>query len=103
MILLLLVSVVFAAPDPCNVNTDCQTCLSAHLCGWCSTLVVYRDGSPGAHCTSLDGSHPFACYGVFSTEDCIRGYSCNATAHVCSLGQPGQGLPYESCEALCKP
>eukprot|EP01012_Entosiphon_sulcatum_P029628 TRINITY_DN361_c0_g1_i1.p1 TRINITY_DN361_c0_g1~~TRINITY_DN361_c0_g1_i1.p1 ORF type:complete len:750 (+),score=90.47 TRINITY_DN361_c0_g1_i1:724-2973(+) len=102
MLVLLLVSAAFAAPDPCNVNNDCQSCVSAHLCGWCSTLVVYKDGSAGAHCASNDGSHPFACYGIFSTADCIRGYVCNATARICTLGQPGEGLPYQDCLAQCQ-
>eukprot|EP01012_Entosiphon_sulcatum_P029631 TRINITY_DN361_c0_g2_i1.p1 TRINITY_DN361_c0_g2~~TRINITY_DN361_c0_g2_i1.p1 ORF type:complete len:335 (+),score=46.01 TRINITY_DN361_c0_g2_i1:41-1045(+) len=100
-LLMLALPLVALAADPCNVHGDCQSCVSGHLCGWCSTNVVYKNGDPGAHCASNDGTHPFACYGIFSTEDCIRGYVCNTTLHICTLGNPGEGLPYTDCISAC--
>ena len=101
--LLAVAGVASAIADQCNKYLSCVDCLKNDLCGWCSTPVVYRDGSPGAQCAGFatNGSaNPFVCHGIYSTEACIQGWTCGPD-HYCVLDQPGSGQPKDLCEANC--
>jgi len=91
--------------DKCGAKLDCESCVKEDLCGWCSTPVKFHDGSAGPRCAgfSPNGSTPFTCDGIYSTEECIQGYECNTTSYTCDLAAPGQGLPKDQCELQCKP
>lgn len=96
--------VAFAIDDPCNVNPDCNTCIKQQYCGWCSTPVVYRDGSTGAHCAgfSVNGSaNPFVCHGVYSTVACVPGYVCGPNQY-CVETDPGSGSTKDECDKTCQ-
>ncbi|KAK3281735.1 hypothetical protein CYMTET_10489 [Cymbomonas tetramitiformis] len=91
--------------DHCGAKLDCESCVKEDLCGWCSTPVVFHDGSTGPRCAGFDknGSTHFTCNGIYSTEECIQGYECNTTSYTCDLAAPGQGVSKENCELQCKP
>eukprot|EP00331_Platyophrya_macrostoma_P010651 CAMPEP_0176421600 /NCGR_PEP_ID=MMETSP0127-20121128/9266_1 /TAXON_ID=938130 /ORGANISM="Platyophrya macrostoma, Strain WH" /LENGTH=653 /DNA_ID=CAMNT_0017802353 /DNA_START=111 /DNA_END=2072 /DNA_ORIENTATION=+ len=98
----LLLGVVLAA-DHCSPYLTCTDCISQPLCGWCSEDVVYPGNISGAQCAGFNsnGSTPFACNGIYSTEQCVQGYVCNKTTFTCELGEPGQGGTQAQCEADC--
>lgn len=100
---LFLLSVVALAADHCAPYTTCQSCISQALCGWCSEDVVYPGNITGTQCAGFNanGSTPFACNGIYSTDQCVQGYVCNQTSFTCQLGQPGQGNSQAQCEAEC--
>ena len=87
--------------DPCAAFQDCPDCIKYVGCGWCSTDVIYQDGSKGAHCAGPKFGQPFSCLGIYSTEKCIQGYVCNNQTHACDLAPPGQGVTKAQCEAKC--
>lgn len=91
------------AADHCAPYTTCQSCIAQDLCGWCSEDVVYPGNITGAQCAGFNsnGSTPFACNGIYSTDQCVQGYVCNQTSFTCQLGQPGQGNSQAQCEADC--
>lgn len=96
--------VVAQAPtDHCSPFLTCPKCVAQPLCGWCSEDVVYPGNITGPQCAGFNanGSAPFACNGIYSTEQCVAGYVCNETDFTCVLGQEGQGNTKSACEANC--
>lgn len=91
------------ATDPCEQYKSCQTCVSHSLCGWCSEPVIYPGNVTGGQCAGFnpDGPNPFACNGIFSTEQCFAGYVCDEVDFECKLGQPGSGNTLQKCEENC--
>lgn len=89
--------------DHCAPFLTCQQCVSEPLCGWCSLPVVYPGNITGPQCAgfSPNGSTPFACNGIYSTDQCVAGYVCDLSTYTCNLGLPGQGNTLEKCEANC--
>lgn len=89
--------------DHCNEFMSCASCVASPFCGWCSTKVVYQNGAPGFQCAGFNqnGSNPFVCNGIYSTNTCVRGYQCNETTYECELAPPGAGVPQEQCESNC--
>ena len=98
----LLFGAAFAA-DHCSPFLTCAKCIEQPLCGWCSEPVVYPNNVTGSQCAGFNsnGSTPFACNGIYSTDQCIAGYICNETSFECQLGQPGQGNTLDQCEQNC--
>lgn len=95
--------IVPAPTDHCTPYTDCESCVNQNLCGWCSEPVVYPHNITGPQCAgfSANGSLPFACNGIYSTEQCVAGYICDMDNYTCVLGQPGQGNTLAQCEVNC--
>jgi hypothetical protein len=89
--------------DHCNAFLSCASCVASPFCGWCSTDVVYQNGAPGFQCAGFNqnSSNPFVCNGIYSTNTCVRGYSCNETTYQCELAAPGAGMPQDQCESNC--
>jgi len=89
--------------DPCGQWMDCNDCVSHDLCGWCSLPVIFPGNITGPQCAgfSPNGSTPFACNGIYSTDTCIQGYVCNLYNFTCDLAPPGQGVPKLKCESDC--
>jgi len=62
--------------DACGKNPDCDTCIldKQNKCGWCSTNVIYKNGTViGKQCAGYqnDGTKdPWICRGMYSTETC---------------------------------
>lgn len=98
-----LLAAVALASDHCSPYKTCQDCISQNLCGWCSENVVYPGNITGSQCAGFNqnGSTPFACNGIYSTDQCVQGYVCNPESFTCELGQPGQGNSLTECEANC--
>lgn len=92
-----------AQSDQCAQYTSCQTCVSHNLCGWCSEPVVYPDNRTGTQCAGFNsnGSNPFACNGIYSTDQCVAGYTCDLDNFQCVLASPGEGTSQAQCEANC--
>jgi len=113
MKLLLILAVVFvtallASPeddDPCSKFATCQQCVDQAYCGWCSTYVVYNDGSRGKQCAGFDPDHPhtrpFTCHGRYQTTECTPGWVCDYSNLKCFETAPGQGDTKEVCEETC--
>ncbi|CUG07542.1 GPI-anchored surface protein, putative [Bodo saltans] len=89
--------------DPCAQYASCEVCVSHNLCGWCSEPVVYPDNRTGTQCAGFNsnGSNPFACNGIYSTDQCVAGYTCDLDTFQCTLASPGAGIPQAACEANC--
>jgi len=93
--------------DPCNVNKGCSSCIGAAsgVCGWCSTDVQYKDGTPGAQCAGFDSTGKplgWQCLGVFSKSDCSD-YGCDFTDVKNPKCTKGNGTSTkEECAKLCK-
>lgn len=102
-VLVVLLSRVTIASDHCNTFSNCAACVASPFCGWCSTPVVYQNGAPGFQCAGFNenGSNPFVCNGIYSTNTCVQGYLCNLTTYQCELTVPGGGVPQEVCESNC--
>ena len=68
--------------DPCGGYMSCTDCVTHQLCGWCSLPVIFPGNITGPQCAgfSPNGSTPFACNGIYSTDTCIQGYVCNLRA-----------------------
>lgn len=98
-----LAAVAAAQSDDCAQYATCQTCVSHNLCGWCSEPVVYPDNRTGAQCAGFNsnGSTPFACNGIYSTDQCVAGYTCDLDTFQCVLASPGQGSTLAQCESNC--
>lgn len=98
-----LLASVTMADDHCSPYSTCQTCISQPLCGWCSEPVVYPDGHVGTQCAGFNsnGSQPFMCNGIYSTEQCVQGYTCDLDNFECKLSAPGTGTSKADCEANC--
>ena len=92
--------------DPCSqYGSNCTECLTHEYCGWCSTNVVYSDGSVGTRCAGFNnsgGKNAFTCTGSYSTEMCYPGYECDAVNQTCSPVAPGNGQPKSACMSSCK-
>lgn len=103
VVLVVLGCTVVTANDHCNAFDNCAACVASPFCGWCSTPVVYQNGAPGFNCAGFNnnGSNPFVCNGIYSTNTCVRGYECNITSYTCELTVPGGGSPLEVCESNC--
>lgn len=103
IILVALLATSALAQDHCNAYMTCQQCVSSYLCGWCSTKVAYQNGAPGFQCAGFNknGSNPFVCNGVYSTDTCQRGWACNETTYQCQQTAPGTGDNQDTCEAKC--
>jgi hypothetical protein len=94
--------------DPCSPNANCSACIGAAsgLCGWCSSKVVYKDGTPGTQCAGFDSTGKplgWQCSGVFSKTDCSD-YGCdysNVKAPKCVSGLGKQAK--SDCATSCKP
>jgi len=95
--------------DPCKVHQDCSSCVEdpSKLCGFCSTKVVYADGSPGSQCAGFDSTGKplgWKCAGTFSKEDCAD-HGCdwtdikNPKCKVCT--GPGCQLTAKECAKAC--
>jgi hypothetical protein len=104
-ILLILVVACFAAPDPCSPIPTCIECVKHQFCGWCSTPVVFIDGSRGKRCAYQgENAKPFVCDGSYQTETCIpEAYKCDNTSFQCRPVAYGTGEEIESCLAKCFP
>lgn len=102
-IVVLAVGFVAQATDHCNAFDNCAACVASTFCGWCSTPVVYQDGSKGYQCAGFNqnGSNPFVCNGIYSTNTCVRGYTCNMTTYQCELAAPGAGQSKNDCMSNC--
>eukprot|EP01065_Artemidia_motanka_P009554 TRINITY_DN148_c0_g2_i1.p1 TRINITY_DN148_c0_g2~~TRINITY_DN148_c0_g2_i1.p1 ORF type:complete len:952 (+),score=407.15 TRINITY_DN148_c0_g2_i1:81-2858(+) len=99
-------AVMFAAgalaADPCTSITDCTDCVnSVNDCGWCSTKVIYQDGTVGTQCVSPSAGDPFSCSGIYSTEECQSGYVCNSKTYMCEKAAPGEGTSQQECLVQC--
>lgn len=94
---------VTPAPDPCAQYATCTVCLRDPSCGWCSEPVSYPGNITGAQCAGVsnDGPDPFTCNGIFSTDTCYQGYTCNPVNWTCEITTPGDGMPLPVCEANC--
>eukprot|EP00756_Hemistasia_phaeocysticola_P039992 Hpha_TRINITY_DN16842_c2_g1::TRINITY_DN16842_c2_g1_i1::g.150151::m.150151 len=91
-----------SAADACAGLMDCTSCVnSVNDCGWCSTKVIYEDGTVGAQCVSPKSGDPFTCSGIYSTEECLTGYVCNNATYECELGKAGEGASKAECLAEC--
>eukprot|EP01062_Namystynia_karyoxenos_P003976 TRINITY_DN11404_c0_g1_i1.p1 TRINITY_DN11404_c0_g1~~TRINITY_DN11404_c0_g1_i1.p1 ORF type:complete len:566 (+),score=159.79 TRINITY_DN11404_c0_g1_i1:84-1781(+) len=97
--LVALVAAAAAAEDPCTEFASCATCIGDVGCGWCSTDIVFEDGSKGAKCAGPATTKPFTCSGIYSTTKCIAGYDCQN--NTCQLQPPGQGVDKDSCQKTC--
>jgi hypothetical protein len=101
--------IINAAVDPCSqYSENCSYCLSHQFCGWCSTDVIYKDGTPGTQCAGFDNkansSDAFVCNGRYSTFNCTQGYDCQQSNDTCVPDPtPGNGMPLEICKELCRP
>ena len=91
------------AQDHCNQFPTCDTCVASPFCGWCSNIVIYGNGAKGYHCAGFNdnGSNPFVCNGIYSTNQCIRGYVCDNETWTCALTVPGGGETLPTCQAEC--
>jgi len=62
--------------DACAKNPDCEKCIldKVNKCGWCSTNVIYKNGTViGKQCAGYnsDGTKDaWVCRGMYSTETC---------------------------------
>jgi hypothetical protein len=71
--------------DACAKNPTCEICIAdkGNRCGWCSTNVIYRNGSiPGKQCAGHNGDgskDPFICNGLYSTETCAPFHTSSST------------------------
>eukprot|EP01062_Namystynia_karyoxenos_P062611 TRINITY_DN554_c0_g2_i2.p1 TRINITY_DN554_c0_g2~~TRINITY_DN554_c0_g2_i2.p1 ORF type:complete len:588 (+),score=210.19 TRINITY_DN554_c0_g2_i2:82-1845(+) len=90
------------AVDPCVSQTDCAGCVAQTGCGWCSTKIVFQDGTTGSNCAGPKYEKPFSCNGIYSTQTCTRGYVCDTVHGGCKEVGPGQGVPKATCDATCK-
>lgn len=104
---ILSVSAVDAASG-CSAFTTCSTCVHATIqCGWCSTPVVFQHQSnpTNIQCAGYDKSDPslnnFTCNGIFSEENCERGYTCDQANMTCVLAAPGAGTNLAQCQSNC--
>lgn len=93
--------------DPCMLyGSNCSFCLSHEYCGWCSTNVVYSDGSVGNQCAGFNPDprkkNPFSCSGSYSTEMCLPGWICVPSNQTCVPTIPGSGSPQADCIASCQ-
>lgn len=92
---------VVTAQDTCASLPTCAECIGNSFCGWCSPApTVYQNGTVGSRCQNqtFDNWH---CNGVYSTQTCEQGYTCNATSGQCVLAPPGQGDTLANCQAKC--
>lgn len=94
--------------DPCTQwGSSCQLCLQHPLCGWCSENVTYKGGVQGNQCagfsTNANTSNPFVCRGRYSTLSCNIGYDCTTTGQCVPDPTPGNGLPLNVCQQICRP
>ena len=89
--------------DPCGGYMSCTDCVTHQLCGWCSLPVIFPGNITGPQCAgfSPNGSTPFACNGIYSTDTCIQGYVCNLYNFTCDIAPAGQGVPKQACESTC--
>jgi hypothetical protein len=89
--------------DHCNQFPTCDTCVASPYCGWCSNIVQYKSGAKGYHCAGFNdnGSNPFVCNGIYSTNQCLRGYVCNNATFQCELTVPGGGESLATCQSEC--
>ena len=103
-LLALLIVAAAAIDDHCAKFMTCDTCIAEPLCGWCSHPVVYPGNITGPQCAGFDPRvpTPFACNGIYSTEQCIQGYTCDFTDYTCKLDKPGSGDTKAQCQANCK-
>ncbi|KAK3256430.1 hypothetical protein CYMTET_34431 [Cymbomonas tetramitiformis] len=46
--------------------------------------------------------HPFRCEGIYSTDTCELGYTCDHTNYQCVKAAPGEGERKEDCDKHCK-
>jgi hypothetical protein len=98
---------VLKASDPCHAfGSNCSYCISHEYCGWCSTNVVYTDGTVGNNCAGFNPNpnqkNAFTCTGSYSTEMCLPGWACNPLNQTCNPTTPGSGVPKADCSTSCK-
>eukprot|EP00759_Apiculatamorpha_spiralis_P035409 PhF_6_TR36184/c1_g1_i3/m.52724 len=94
-------STVSSSSDPCALHYNCSSCAAINSCGWCSEPVTYPDGTHGPNCAGPSSSSPFTCNGIYSTNQCLQGYVCDQGSGACRLAAPGQGVPFDKCNAAC--
>lgn len=100
-VLLLAFVAAAAAQDQCSSKPTCAECIGSEFCGWCSPApTVYKNGTVGSRCQNQT-YNDWHCNGVYSTQTCQQGYTCNATSGQCILAPPGQGDTLANCEANC--
>lgn len=92
--------------DHCSPYPNCTVCLEQQYCGWCSTPVVYQDGSTGAQCAGFNDNttNPFKCFGTYSTEECpgpAPTYLCDNATKTCKEASPGEGTSFYICNQTC--
>lgn len=90
-----------ASADDCASFTDCIDCAGDHGCGWCSVPVQFADGTKGPQCASPAGGKTFTCPGVYSTDSCVEGWTCDQATGTCRQALPGQGVKRDQCESSC--
>eukprot|EP01126_Amoeba_proteus_P046751 TRINITY_DN52_c0_g2_i4.p1 TRINITY_DN52_c0_g2~~TRINITY_DN52_c0_g2_i4.p1 ORF type:complete len:439 (-),score=55.55 TRINITY_DN52_c0_g2_i4:758-2074(-) len=98
-------------PNSCGQWPTCAICLQHNLCGWCSTNVIYEDGTLGPHCAGKPenpdnpppGFKKWICPKDYQNKACY-GYVCDPTNYQCvSSGAPGKGVPLAQCQQTCFP
>jgi len=83
--------------DACAKNMNCPTCIAdkGNRCGWCSTNVIYRNGSiVGKQCAGHNGDgskDPFICNGLYSTETCTPFNSTTTSTSTSSTASDSSG------------
>mmetsp|Transcript_18761 Transcript_18761/g.22476 ORF Transcript_18761/g.22476 Transcript_18761/m.22476 type:complete len:616 (+) Transcript_18761:100-1947(+) len=92
-----------AGSDHCTPNPDCKTCLAHSLCGWCSTNVVYKDGTPGSQCAGFNSDpkvkNEWNCSGTYTIDKCDEGkYACVDQKCIPTKF----GVDKATCEKTCK-
>eukprot|EP01065_Artemidia_motanka_P022761 TRINITY_DN2695_c0_g1_i1.p1 TRINITY_DN2695_c0_g1~~TRINITY_DN2695_c0_g1_i1.p1 ORF type:complete len:579 (+),score=213.78 TRINITY_DN2695_c0_g1_i1:84-1820(+) len=98
---LLMAGAVSGSSDPCSSMGSCDSCVGKSGCGWCSTKIMYQDGSYGTHCAGPKYEKPFTCSGIYSSVTCTQGYVCDTANLQCKEAGPGQGVTKDECSKLC--
>jgi len=87
--------------------TTCAPCIQQPTCGWCSTNVIYVDGTVGKNCAGFNpdsSKKPFVCNGAFSSDNCPIApttYECEPRSRRCIESRPGFGVDFQTCNTTC--
>jgi len=95
-----------AAQGSCPSHTSCKDCIGSPFCGWCSPgRIMFDNGTVGARCADQRDKAAWTCDGIYQTDECIMGYSCEPPPKVpnytCVKAGLGEGSSNASCTAGC--